>query len=64
MSETAGKVARVVGTFVLMIGTGLVLDRNAVGMGVSIMFVGWASFVWGLLVLYHNRHLPRSGESQ
>lgn len=50
MSETAGKTARVVGTFVLMIGAGLVLDRNQIRAGVGVMFLGGASYVWGLLL--------------
>lgn len=59
LSENAGKTARVVGTFVLMLGAGLILDHDLVVTGVGVMFVGWVAMVWGMLVLFHNRRRQR-----
>jgi len=47
MSDFAGKEKRVLGTFVLMIGAGIVLESAAWWVGVLLMTVGAAALVWG-----------------
>ncbi len=44
-----GKAQRVVGTFVLMIGAGLILDVGLVWGGVPLMLIGGVLFAWGVL---------------
>jgi hypothetical protein len=46
--DLAGKAKRVVGTFVLMVGAGVVLDRWAAWAGTVVMLVGIIVFVWGI----------------
>ncbi|HYD50547.1 MAG TPA: hypothetical protein VEB21_19480 [Terriglobales bacterium] len=60
MADSDGKTARVAGTFVLMIGSGLVLDHGRIALGVAVMFVGSVSFLWGLLLLLHEYRSRRS----
>ncbi|MFQ5666039.1 MAG: hypothetical protein ACE5I7_06360 [Candidatus Binatia bacterium] len=47
----AGKAKRVGGTFVLMIGAGIMLDTHAVWVGVPLMVVGATVFGWGMAAL-------------
>jgi len=47
MSDFAGKEKRVLGTFVLMIGAGIVLESAAWWAGVLLMTVGAVVLVWG-----------------
>jgi threonine/homoserine/homoserine lactone efflux protein len=48
MTELAGKAKRVLGTFVLMVGAGIVLDSSAGWAGTVIMLIGVAFLIWGL----------------
>ena len=47
-TELAGKAKRVVGFFVLMVGSGIVLDSSASWPGTAIMMIGMAFFIWGV----------------
>lgn len=49
MAELSGKGKRVLGTFVLMVGAGVILDSHVLWLGVSIMIVGAIGFMWGIL---------------
>ncbi len=46
--ELAGKAKRVVGFFVFMVGSGIVLDSSAAWMGGLIMLIGALVFIWGV----------------
>jgi len=46
--DLAGKAKRVVGTFVLMVGAGGVLDSWAAWAGTVFMLIGMIVFVWGI----------------
>lgn len=46
--DLAGKAKRVVGTFVLMVGAGVVLDSWAAWAGTVFMLIGMIVFVWGI----------------
>jgi hypothetical protein len=47
-AEIAGKVARGVGLFTAMAGSGIILESTAFWVGAVITLVGMAAFVWGL----------------
>jgi hypothetical protein len=47
--DLAGKSQRVIGTFVFMIGAGLVLESHAGWLGTGLMIAGAALVGWGLL---------------
>ena len=76
MGEPNGKAQRVAGTFVFMIGAGLILDRHALWSGLVVMLIGAAALVWGTVQgrlplgvgaatdLGENRPAPRPTESQ
>jgi hypothetical protein len=48
-TELAGKAKRVVGTFVLMVGAGIVLDSSAGWAGTITMLIGMALFIRGVV---------------
>jgi hypothetical protein len=60
----AGKAKRVVGTFVLMVGAGLVLDSWAAWPGTVLMLIGIIVFVWGIVEAWApgtvTRHEPEN----
>jgi hypothetical protein len=47
MSEYGGKEKRVLGTFVLMIGSGIVLESAVWWPGVILMALGLGTLLWG-----------------
>jgi hypothetical protein len=47
-AEIAGKVARGVGFFTAMAGSGIILESTAFWVGAVITLGGMAAFVWGL----------------
>ena len=49
MSDLAGKEKRVMGTFVLMVGSGLVLESPVGWIGAVLMTLGIATMLWGSL---------------
>ena len=49
MTELAGKGKRVVGTFVLMVGAGVILDSHLFWLGIAIALVGALGLAWGAL---------------
>jgi hypothetical protein len=51
LAASGGKGKRVVGTFVLMIGAGIILDARAVWLGLPLMAGGGAALLWGLIDL-------------
>ena len=62
MRELAGKGKRVIGSFVLMIGAGVILDSHVLWVGVAIMLIGALAFIWGLLAARPGGlALPQSG---
>lgn len=48
-TRLAGKARRVAGTFVLMIGAGMIIDVHALWAGVPIMAAGVGLFAWGFV---------------
>jgi hypothetical protein len=50
--ESAGKAKRVVGTFVFMVGAGIVLDSSAAWPGTVIMLIGMVLFIWGVAAAF------------
>jgi hypothetical protein len=48
-SSDRGKVKRVFGIFLLMIGAGVILDSSALWVGATLMSVGLAMLGWGLV---------------
>ena len=64
-ARLASKARRVAGTFVLMIGAGLILDIRALWIGAPIMAVGAALFAWGFVVPRpHEGVAARLGETE
>jgi hypothetical protein len=49
MPDLAGKGKRVVGTFVLMMGAGAIVDAHAMWIGATVMLLGAAAFLQGAL---------------
>jgi hypothetical protein len=49
MGEFGGRGWRVLGFYVFLLGSGLVLESRAVWYGVAIMVVGAGCFAWGIL---------------
>ncbi len=61
MREVSGKGSRVLGTFILMVGGGLVLESDAWAVGAALMLVGAVMLSWGLLQIRgraETRRLP------
>ena len=48
-SSDRGKVKRVFGIFVFMIGAGIILDSSALWVGAILMSVGFVLLGWGLV---------------
>ncbi len=48
MDQLAGKAKRVVGFFVFMVGSGIVLDSTDSWVGGLLMLIGAVVFVWGV----------------
>ena len=44
----AGKAQRVTGTFVLMIGAGIILDAHVTWLGLPLLLLGIVLFAWGM----------------
>ncbi len=59
--ELAGKAKRVVGTFVLMVGAGIVLESSAGWAGTMIMLVGMALFIWGVAAAWSHPRVALPG---
>jgi len=49
--ELARKAKRAIGTFLLLLGAGLILDARAVWLGVPLALLGAALFGWGVVEL-------------
>lgn len=47
-NELAGKAKRVLGMFITMLGSGIILESSAFWAGTLLTLAGLATFVWGL----------------